>query len=255
MAGRGRGEPASTRLSVQGQYRLSMADDETGRSAARPASADQENAGGANGYAGAAAQGTAWAFAFLILRIFAVSGYHWDTAYLVSTTLSLNDGLALVFGSLMAGHTLTSVLLIGVLPLLLSSYLWGPREHRPAVFLLSTLGLVTLVALTVSFHSWWLPGGTAAVLGLAALARRLPPQRPLQHVAAVAMARVGWVAGVGVLLLASLVQTPWVPHEQIETTDGTISGYVLSVDSGYLNVLTDDREFVILISGNVLSRQ
>lgn len=43
------------------------------------------------------------------------------------------------------------------------------------------------------------------------------------------------------------------PHEVIET--GTIAGHVLSLDPGYLNVLTDDHEFVILISGDVISRK
>lgn len=62
------------------------------------------------------------------------------------------------------------------------------------------------------------------------------------------------MARVALLLVAALAQTPWVPAEQIETTDGTITGYVLSVDPGYLNVLTDEQEFVILISSDVRSR-
>lgn len=205
-------------------------------------------------FAGAAAHGATWGVAFLTLRIFAVSGYDWDTAFLVSTTLGLNDGLALVFGSLIAEHVLTATLLIGVLPLLFAGYLWGPREQRAVVLLLSALGFVVLVALTSSFSIWWLPVGAAAVFGMIALIHNLPSRRPLRHALTTAMARVGSVAAVGVLLLAALGQTPWVPHEVIETTDGTVSGYVLSVDSGFLNVLTDERKFTILISGNVLSR-
>ena len=214
-----------------------------------------EHVPGPSGFAGAAAHGATWGVAFLTLRIFAVSGYDWDTAFLVSTTLGLNDGLALVFGSLIAEHTLTAILLVGVLPLLLAGYLWGPREHRTVVVLLSALGMVMLVALTSSFSLWWLPTGSAAVFGVIALIRFLPSGNPLRHGVAVVMARVGWVAAIGVLLLAALGQTPWVPRESIETVDGTISGYVLSVDSGYLNVLTDDRKFTIVISGNVLSRE
>lgn len=206
-------------------------------------------------FAGAAAHGATWGVAFLTLRIFAVSGYDWQTAFLVSTTLGLNDGFALVFGSLIAEHTLTAALLIGVLPLLFAGYLWGPREHRTVVLLLSALGVVILVALTASFTIWWLPAGSAAVFAVIALIHCLPPGRPLRHALTAAMARVGWVAGIGVLFLAALGQTPWVPLEVIETTDGTISGYVLSVDSGFLNVLTDEREFTIVISANVLSRE
>ena len=73
---------------------------------------------------------TVWVFAFLILRIFAVSGYNWETAFLVSTTISLNDGLAIIFGSLMAGHLLVALLLVVVLPLLVVALLWGSRARR-----------------------------------------------------------------------------------------------------------------------------
>lgn len=65
---------------------------------------------------------------------------------------------------------------------------------------------------------------------------------------------VGLVAGIAVLLLAAFVQTPWVPLERIETTHGPIAGYVLSVDPGYLNVLTDGRKFVRLNRNDVRSR-
>ncbi|MDN5803490.1 MAG: hypothetical protein L0H26_02720, partial [Microlunatus sp.] len=120
--------------------------------------------------------------------------------------------------------------------------------------LFTTLGVVTLIALTVSFGSWWVPLATAGVFATFALIRRLPLQRPLRRASTAALARVGWLVGVGVLVVAALVQTPWVPREQIETTDGRLSGYVLSVDSGYLNVLTDEHVFVILVSADVLSR-
>ncbi len=59
-----------------------------------------------------------WGFGFLVLRIFAVSGYNWDTAFAVSTTLNLNDGVSLLFGSLMAGKLFTAGLLVVTLPLL-----------------------------------------------------------------------------------------------------------------------------------------
>lgn len=214
-----------------------------------------EPAGGRGGNAVGAAHVAAWGFVFLILRVFAVSDYDWQTAFAVSTTLGLDDGLALLFGSLMGGHLLTSILLVFVLPLLFSAYLWGPRGHRPVVLLLAAVGAVTLVGLVVSFQSWWLPLATGAVLGTLALIRRLSPQNRLRRAAAGAMVRVGWVVGVAVLLVAAFVQTPWVPHEQIGTADGTVTGYVLSVDSGYLNVLTDEHEFVILLSSRVLSRE
>ncbi|MDJ0312569.1 hypothetical protein [Arthrobacter sp. H35-D1] len=194
-------------------------------------------------------------FVFLILRIFAVSGYDWNTAFAVSTTPSLSDGLALVFGSLMAGHVLVEILLVVVLPLLLATYLWSSGGHRATVLLATTLGSVTLIALTVSFKIWWLPAATAAVFVAFVLIRKVSVKHLVRRLFARAMASVGWVAAAAVLLVAAFVQTPWVPHEQIKTTNGAVSGYVLSVDSGYLNVLTDEHEFVILNSSDVLSRK
>lgn len=194
-------------------------------------------------------------FVFLILRIFAVSGYDWNTAFAVSTTLNLSDGLALVFGSLMAGHVLVEILLVGVLPLLVTTYMYSTTGHRAIVLLAATLSAVTLLALTVSFQVWWLPFATGAVFAALVFIRKLSVKHWLRRMSTVAMAGVGWVAGTAFLLVAAFVQTPWVPHELIETTDGTVSGYVLSVDSGYLNVLTDNQEFMILNSSDVLSRE
>ncbi len=204
---------------------------------------------------GDVAHAAAWAFAFLILRIFAVSAYNWDTAFAVSTTLNLQDGLALVFGSLMAGYLLTASLLIVVLPLLIAAWLWGSRDKRPLIVLLATLALVILAALTVSFQLWWLPFAALAVFALLALIRRLPQRQGLRRAATAVIARVGLVSGVAVLLIAATVQTPWVPREQITTADGTMTGFVLSVDPGFLNILTADHRFVILNSGDVVSRK
>ncbi|MGI8458983.1 MAG: hypothetical protein ACR2LI_12845, partial [Propionibacteriaceae bacterium] len=159
---------------------------------------------------GGAARAAAWGFVFLILRIFAVSNYDWSTAFAVSTTLGLDDGLALLFGSLMAGHLLTAILLIAVLPLLIAARVWGPRGHRPVATLLATIGLVTLGAITVSFGSWWLPLATLVVFAAIALIRRLPGQSPIRRASSHALARVGWVAGVAVLVVAAFVSTPWV---------------------------------------------
>ncbi|MGI8457864.1 MAG: hypothetical protein ACR2LI_07110 [Propionibacteriaceae bacterium] len=98
-----------------------------------------------------------------------------------------------------------------------------------------------------------MPLATPVVFAAIALIRRLPGQSRVRRASSHALARVGWVAGVAVLVVAAFVSTPWVPREEIETTDGTVSGYVLSVDPGYLNVLTDEHEFVILVSSEVRS--
>ncbi|MEO7587101.1 MAG: hypothetical protein ABIS84_03640 [Arachnia sp.] len=204
---------------------------------------------------GAAAGAAVWGVAFLILRIFAVSGYSWETAFLVSTTLSLNDGLSILFGSLMAGHLLVAILLVFVEPILVAALVWGSPGRRIVALLSATIGLVILVTLTASFRSWWLPLGGALVFAAILLIRRLPEEHIVRQVLTAVVLRATAVSGVAVLVLAAFLQTPWVPHEVIETTNGTVTGHVLSVDSGYLNVLTDDHEFVILLSNDVLSRK
>lgn len=197
----------------------------------------------------------AWGFAFLLLRIFAVSGYDWDTAFLVSTTLGVDDGLALLFGSLMANYILTAVLLICVLPLLIAASVWGARQHRQAMFLLATLGIVALVALTGSYGLWWLPAGTLVLLAAILAIRQLPKGNRLRRSVATVLARAGLMAGLATLIVAAFVQTPWVPEEKITTAEGTMTAYVLSVDSGYLNVLTVDQKFAIILTKDVLARE
>ena len=213
---------------------------------AEPASAQSWNAG---------VSSTVWVFAFLILRIFAVSGYSWETAFLVSTTISLNEGLAILFGSLMAGHLLVAILLVFVVPLLVAALVWEPRARRLVMVVSATVSLVILVTITASFGSWWVPLAAAVVLASFYVIRRLPSDNPVRRVWSAVVVRASGVAGAAVLVIAAFLTTPWVPHEQIETSDGTINGYVMSVDSGYLNVLTDDHEFLILISGDVISRK
>lgn len=224
-------------------------------SAAKGGAAVSGSKGGARWFGGAATNAATWAFAFLVLRIFAVSGYSWDTAFWVSTTLGVGDGLLLVLGSLMAGHVLVAVLLMGVLPLLIAAYLWGPRIHRPVVLLAGSLATVALVALTMSFSAWWLPVATAAIFGAFALVHRMARERRLRRVVMKVMVRAGAVTAGAVLVAAAVVQTPWVPLEHIETTDGEVAGYVLSVDSGYLNVLTEDQDFVVLMTSDVVARR
>lgn len=217
--------------------------------------ATAEPAEGAGRYLGPAGFTAVAAFAVLVLRLFAVSGYNWETAFQVSTTIGLDDGIALVFGTLLAGPFLTAMLLILTVPLLFSAYMWGPVQRRPVAFLLTALGIGVMVALTATYQSWWLPAATVVMFSLFALIHRLLPKRRVRRLLMAAMSRASLVAGVGVLIIAGLIQTAWVPLEQIQTTDRIISGHVLSVDSGYLNVLTADHEFMIVLTKNVISRR
>lgn len=203
---------------------------------------------------GGAAPAAAWAFAFLVVRLFAISGYDWDTAFLVSTTLGLEDGLRILFGSFMTARLVVAPLLVMLLPLLIAAFLWSPNGRRPTVVLLGGLALSTLASLTLTYRAWWLLPATAAVLGLLALIHRRQSGAPLRRLLAATIERIGWVVAIAALVVALITQAPWVPREKIETTDGTITGYVMSIDPGYLNVLTDDHDFVIVLTSDVISR-
>lgn len=191
----------------------------------------------------------------MILRILAVSDYDWSTAFLVSTTLSLDDGVSLLFGSLMAGEHLTGVLLAIAVPLLLAATLWGARERRATLALLTSLGVALSVALLVSENFWWPLTVGAVLFGVFAFARWFRPTQALPRGLHAVVSNVMWLVPVLALVLAALIPTPWLPAERIDTTEGTIHGYVLSVDSGYLNVLTDEHEFCIINTTDVVSRQ
>ncbi|WP_405215959.1 hypothetical protein [Agrococcus sp. Ld7] len=206
-------------------------------------------------WSGTAFSAAIWAFAFLMLRIFAVSGYAWETAFLVTSTVGLGDGVAILVGSLMATPVVTEALLIGFLPLLSAAWLWGPRRHRLTLGLCIVLAAVLTIALVLSFGSWWLPLAAAAGMLLIVLMRRLPRENGLRRALASVLARIAAIAAAAMLLLAALVPTPWVPHERIGTAQGTVTGYVLSVDSGYLNVLTDAHEFLIILTADVRTRE
>ncbi|MEO8850656.1 MAG: hypothetical protein ABI360_02895 [Allobranchiibius sp.] len=196
-----------------------------------------------------------WGFGFLILRIFAVSGYKWETAFAVSTVLSLNDAVPIVFGSLMAGYLLTAFGLMVVVPMLLAAAIWRPGRDRLLVVLLTALGTGMLLAVAASFVLWWLPLAAAAIFAVLAIVHALPPEHLLRQIVMATLAKVGRVSGVAALVIAAAVQTPWVPLEQISVRTGDVSGYVLSVDPGFLNVLSTDHEFLILISSDVTARR
>lgn len=216
--------------------------------------------GAARALSGFGASATAFALAFVLLRVFAVSGYDWDTAFAVSTTLSLSDALTMSVGSLMGDDLATSIALMCLLPLLAAAVLWSPGGRRAVVVIPTVLSVVMLVALTLTYHRWWMPVVAAVILAVFAVSqhppRRLPLPMGFTRAVATLMARVGAVAAVVILVGAALFQQPWVPLEEITTETGVVHGYVLSVPSGFLNVLVDDpREFLILNSSDVINRR
>ena len=130
-----------------------------------------------------------------------------------------------------------------------------PRWENAGNQVLLVVELVLLAALVFGLRMWWAGIGAVlltAMLGLLVLGRR----KGRHHKAALwAVRRVGPAAGAAVLVMAAVVQTPWVPRERIETAHGPVTGYVLEVEPGFLRVLTGERRFVTIDTADVTGRE
>ncbi|HEY1177836.1 MAG TPA: hypothetical protein VGF17_16900 [Phytomonospora sp.] len=201
---------------------------------------------------------TGAAVLFLVLRLFAVTGYDWDTAFAVADAVDIGDAPSVVIGTFMADPLLTAALLALLVPLSLVhlARLGRPRWENAGNQVLLVVELVLLAALVFGLRMWW--AGAVAV-GLTALLAFLVlgGRRGRHHkVALWLVRRVGPAAGVAVLVMAAFVQTPWAPRERIETTSGPVTGYVLEVEPGFLRVLTEgERRFITIDTADVTARE
>ncbi|MFI0979280.1 hypothetical protein ACH4SP_20045 [Streptomyces sp. NPDC021093] len=228
---------------------------------------------------------TTGAFLFLLLRLFAVSGYQWHTAFAVLHTIDLDDSIGIVLGTVMADPVVAAVLLAVLLPAFLfrvvGGFLLAVRIRRGgatglpegvrgsggldiAGLVLLAIVVAGVTAYIMSFRAWWLPLVSllvmAAMFGIGALARR-------DHGQVGAASRwagrhvVGLVVGlavVGLLVSAAVVRTPWMPLERVEVKGerAPLVGYVLEAEPGFLKFMTDEgRDFLILNEGEVESRE
>ncbi len=195
---------------------------------------------------------------FLLLRLLAVSEWTWGTAGAVADSFDFGDALPIAFGTLFARPELTGALIALLLPLALLHVLWpiGGRTAAPSLGrVLVAVALLTIAYVWIrTFHSWWVGIGALAFGGLL-VAARLIWKRGIGHrIVAAAMRSVGAVAVIGILLLAVLVDTPWMSKERLETGTGALEGWVLEVQPGFLKVLTEQREVEILPTAEVRSR-
>ncbi|GIG63947.1 hypothetical protein Pen01_02420 [Phytomonospora endophytica] len=200
---------------------------------------------------------TGAAVLFLVLRLFAVTGYDWDTAFAVADAVDIGDAPSVVIGTFMADPEITAALLMLLVPLSLVhlARLGRPRWENAGNQVLLVVELVLLAALVLGLRMWWagaVAAGLTALLGMLVLGGRKGRHHRL---ALWSVRRVGPAAGVAVLVMAAVVQTPWVPRERIETTSGPVTGYVLEVEPGFLRVLTGgERRFVTIDTADVTGR-
>lgn len=192
---------------------------------------------------------------FLALRLFAITDYHWGSAFAVAETVELNDAPTVVVGTFMANPRISGIVLAVLLPLTvirLQRNRWRNAGYQAVVI---TLGAFT-ATLVITYQAWWvlaLIAGVAAVLtSLLMLSRN---DRGYRFAAAV-YRRTGLVIALGMLLIAATVSEPWVPRERIETTSGTHVGYVMGGMSSFPKVLLDDtREMKIIDANDITSRE
>lgn len=207
--------------------------------------------------------GAGLAVLFLLLRLLAVSDWDWRTATSIMAVTDVNDAVTIILGTVMADAAFTGVAVAVLLPLAALHVLWPIDEvghHRLVEILLLAVTGAACLALTATFHFYWIPAA-AALVAAAVVAARLFWKRGTGRRAVVFAFKQVWVIGTVVLLgLAVLVRTPWAPAETItvRTPDGprVVHGYVISDDPGFLTVLTErDRTVETLTIADVESRK
>lgn len=195
---------------------------------------------------------------FLVLRLLAVSNWDWSTTAAVADTVDFSDVIPIILGTLLAEPLLTGILLAVMLPVTVVALIWPGRATDGRRTLTGMILPAVLVAATVTwmntYRQWWLPV-TALAIGALFIVLRLAVHHGIAHDLAVTLTRrIGLVGLIGVLVMATVVSTPWMEHEEFMTSEGTMTGYVLNVESGYVRVLTEDRDVVILDSDDIRER-
>ncbi|MEU2283012.1 hypothetical protein ABZ614_13955 [Streptomyces sp. NPDC013178] len=217
---------------------------------------------------------TTAAFAFLVLRLFAVSDYDWHTAFAILHTVDLEDTLGLVLGTVMADSLVSVLFLTLLVPVAVLRLLMErraaqeyrkttPEKQRPerpdmAGPLLLVISVVAVVAYIKSFHSWWLLLLMLAVgVLIFVIMFGVRAGGQLKRATLWVTRHLVALVGLAMLLGAATVSTPWVPQERIETQGGKeLQGYVMEAEPGFLKVLTEhERKFLILTDQDVKSRE
>lgn len=215
------------------------------------------------------------AILFVLLRILAVAHWDWNIASSIAATIDLQSIFQMGMGTLFARPGLTGLVVMILLPLVVLSILWptpGESRWQLTPMLFATVLAAIAVSRVLTSRSWWLPIGVLVIAGgLAAVYHRW--SSVLEHRAVVRAKRGLNVAILlSVLGLAAIVDTPWWEREELVVTatsvdevlapaddrkaaTATLSGYVVEVEFGFVKVLTDDRELVILRTDQVVDRR
>ncbi|MCU4295587.1 hypothetical protein D3I60_00565 [Brevibacterium permense] len=195
---------------------------------------------------------------FLLLRLMAVADWNWGTASSIAETLDFSDALPIVLGTLFAEPTLTGILLAVLLPLAFIELIWPAvdlgRGRTLSELLFPAALLAASVTWLLSFRSLWFVVGALGVGILVVLLRLLWREGVGHDLVGRLLRRLGIASVVGFLVLAVFVDTPWMAHEEITVDGQTHTGYVLTAEAGFIRVLTDEREVLIISSSAITGR-
>ncbi|WP_278260863.1 hypothetical protein [Nocardia sp. AG03] len=203
---------------------------------------------------------TGLAALFLLLRLFAVTDYDWNAAFSLVGTLGIGDVAAMVLGTLMAAPVLAGCALGILLPAALIHQIALGRPSWSTAGNLTWFITVALffVSLLWTFRQWWV-AVLAVLVGLTLYALVLPHRNRHEHsrFAHWFLRSSVLIVTVAALILATVVQDPWVSLERIHTrNDGVLEGYVMENPPGFLKVLRErGREIVILDVADVTGRE
>lgn len=195
---------------------------------------------------------------FLLLRLLAVAHWDWSTVAKIADTFDFGDSFAIAFGTIAAQPVVTGMFVAVLLPLVLLRIFWPAPAHRGQLAISTVLAAAVLIAvafaMTVTYRNPWTLIGIAAMAALFVLLRLFAHGR-LHRVVNLIGERIALIAILGILVLAAVNDTPWMGEEQITTRDAVIDGYVLEEAPGFLHVLTEDREVLIVPTDDVVARR
>lgn len=194
----------------------------------------------------------------LVLRLFAVADWNWDVAASLAESFNIDDALAIILGTLFERPILSGIILSLALPLGIFREYWLAKHGLTRTRANNWFTMVALIAtsyvLIRTFHIWWVflvaAVLTAMIIGIALLSKHYHWHLQLSKIGK----HVGILVGVALLFVASTIDTPWVENELIETKTEVINGYVLEASPGFLKLMTQEREILILPDNEVVSR-
>lgn len=194
---------------------------------------------------------------FLLLRLLAVSEWDWNTAGAIADSLDFGDALPIAFGTLFARPELTGFLVALLLPFALLRALWPLGGHGTPTLsgILAAIALITVAVVWVrTFDSWWVVIGAVVLGGVLLTARLIWRRGTGRRLVVATMRSAGVVAVVGLLGLAVVIDTPWMSKERLDAGNGPIEGWVFEVQPGFVKLLTEEREVLVLFTGDIEER-